>query len=137
MHRASGSRRPAMAETSIEVLHDVTLAAGVLLTDPIRRRAAATYLLQRGVDATCLPPHWLLGYAPPGWTRLVDKLRAQFPDQALIDAGIARVSSRGSLIDTFRDRVIFGIRQADGTLAGFIGRDLSGHPGVPKYLNTR
>src|SRR6185312_14534092 len=94
-----------------------------------------------GVNADHLPAGWPLGYAPPGWTRLVDTLRGQYSDQALLDAGLARVSSRGSLIDTFRDRVIFPVHHAHGDLhgqvAGFIGRDLSGHPGTPKYLNSR
>jgi DNA primase len=86
--------------------------------------------------AGCAALEWLLGYAPPGWTRLVDRLGRSFSDETLLDAGVARRSSRGTLIDTFRDRVIFGIRATDGTIAGFIGRDLSCDPGAPKYLNT-
>src|SRR5439155_16547557 len=91
---------------------------------------------QRGILGTHLSSGWLLGYAPPGWTRLVDKLRGRFPEDALLDAGVARRSSRATLIDTFRDRIIFGIRDSDGYLAGFIGRDLSGDLDAPKYLNT-
>ncbi|HZC51173.1 MAG TPA: toprim domain-containing protein [Mycobacterium sp.] len=125
-----------MSSADPEVLREVTRAAAAIFSDPIRRRAALSYLHQRGIDATTLPPEWLLGYVPPGWTRLVDKLRHRFPDQALLDAGVARLSSRGTLIDSFRNRVIFGIRDTDGAVAGFIGRDLSGHPGAPKYLNT-
>ncbi len=117
-------------------LAEVTTAAADILTAPPRRRAALTYLRQRGIDATVLPASWPLGYAPPGWTRLVDHLRPEFPDQVLLDAGLARRSSRGTLIDTFRDRVIFPLHDADGRVAGFLGRDLSGHPDAPKYLNT-
>jgi DNA primase len=123
--------------TDLKTLREVTLAAARIFIAPPRRRAAVTYLKQRGIDVSNLPSVWLFGYAPPGWTRLVDQLRSQFSVHALLDAGIARRSSRGTLIDTFRDRVIVGIRQADGKLAGFIGRDLSGDPNAPKYLNTR
>ncbi len=119
----------------VDVLYEVTQAAAELFTSPPRRSAAVSYLRQRGIDATHLTD-WPLGYAPPGWTRLVDQLRADFADQALLDAGLAKRSSRGSLIDSFRDRVIFSIHDADGRVAGFIGRDLSGHPDTPKYLNT-
>ena len=122
--------------TDIAVLRAVTAAAADVFTAPPRRQAAYAYLRQRGIDATGIDPEWVLGYAPSGWTRLVDELRGQFDDQALIDAGVARRSSRGSLIDTFRDRVIFGIHSTDGTIAGFLGRDLSGSPTAPKYLNT-
>lgn len=122
--------------TEIDTLRDVTDEAARIFTEQARRRAADTYLQQRGIDGTHLTGSWLLGYAPPGWTRLVDTLRGRFPEQALIDAGVARRSSRGTLIDTFRNRIIFGIRDPDGHLAGFIGRDLSGDLAAPKYLNT-
>jgi DNA primase len=122
--------------TDVGVLGEVTNAAAQIFFDELRRRAAISYLGQRGIEASALPTGWLLGYAPPGWTRLLDKLCGSFAEQALLDAGVARVSSRGTLIDTFRDRVIFGIRAVDGTIGGFIGRDLSGHPSAPKYLNT-
>jgi DNA primase len=125
--------------TAVDVhrLQEITAAAAEILTEAPRRRAAVTYLRQRGIDAAALTPEWVLGYAPPGWTRMVDQLVRHFPEQALLDAGIAQRSSRGNLIDTFRDRVTFGIRDRDGTISGFIGRDLSGNPDAPKYLNTR
>jgi DNA primase len=115
----------------------VTAAAAEIFVEAPRRAPAISYLHQRGIDTRGLSSDWVLGYAPPGWTRLVDRLRGRFPDQVLLDAGLARRCSRGTLIDTFRHRVIFGIRQADGTIAGFIGRDLSNNPDAPKYLNTR
>lgn len=122
--------------TDIETLHAVTNETATIFADKVRRSSANSYLRQRSIIGTHLADSWMLGYAPPGWTRLVDTLSNQFPEQALIDAGVARRSSHGTLIDTFRDRVIFGIRASDGQLAGFIGRDLSGGLNVPKYLNT-
>jgi DNA primase len=127
--------RPLPSESDTAVLYDVTKAAAELFTSSPRRAAAVSYLQQRGIDATRLAD-WRLGYAPPGWTRLVDKLASEYTDQVLLDAGLARPSSRGNLIDTFRDRVIFPLHDHDGRVAGFIGRDLSGHPDTPKYLNT-
>jgi DNA primase len=122
--------------TDIDTLRAVTNEAARIFTERARHLAALSYLRQRGILGTNLSSSWVLGYAPPGWTRLVDKLQGRFPEDALIDAGVARRSSRGTLIDTFRDRVIFGIGDSDGGLAGFIGRDLSGRLGAPKYLNT-
>jgi DNA primase len=123
--------------TDLRALTEVTAAAAVLLTAVPRRRAAVTYLRQRGVDAAALPAEWPLGYAPPGWTRLVDQLCGRFGDEVLLDAGLALRSSRGTLIDTFRDRVIVPMHDRKGRVAGFIGRDVSGNPDTPKYLNTR
>src|SRR3954471_18458212 len=119
--------------TDIDTLRAVTDEAARLFTERVRHLAALSYLRQRGIFGTHLTSSWLLGYAPPGWTRVVDKLSSRYPDQALVDGGVARRSSRGTLIDTFRDRVIFGIRDLDGQVAGFIGRDLSGGPTAPKY----
>jgi DNA primase len=121
-----------------ETLLSVTAHAARVLTAPARRRAALTYLAQRGINGTALPPEWPLGYAPPGWTRLTDHLLAEgVPQQSLIHAGVARRSSHGNLIDVFRDRVIFPIHDQHGSAVGFIGRDLSGASTAPKYLNTR
>lgn len=123
--------------TDVDELRIVTAAAAEALTAPARRAAAITYLRQRGIDAGTLPESWPLGYAPPGWTRLVDTLAPRFSEQALLDAGVAQRSSRGTLIDTFRDRVIFPVRDHADQVAGFIGRDTSGDANAPKYLNTR
>jgi DNA primase len=125
------------ADDELHRLRDLTAAAAAVFTEPARRRAAVSYLRQRGIDASGLSPQWSLGYAPPGWTRLVDRLGPSFPAEALLAAGLARRCSRGTLIDTFRHRVMFGIRDVDGSIAGFIGRDLSGDPRAPKYLNTQ
>jgi DNA primase catalytic core len=123
--------------TDLRSLTEVTAAAAEILTAAPRRRAAVTYLRQRGIDAAALPAEWSLGYAPPGWTRVVDQLRGRFGDEVLLEAGLALRSSRGTLIDTFRDRVIFPMHDRKGRVAGFIGRDVSGNPDTPKYLNTR
>ena len=124
--------------SEVDTLRAVTAQACDLLTEPVRRRSANHYLLQRGIEAKALAEDWPLGYAPPGWTRLTDALRgAGFDDQVIQDAGLATRSSRGTLIDVFRDRVIFPIHDANSQVVGFSGRDLSGAPGAPKYLNTK
>ena len=78
-----------------------------------------------------------LGYAPAGWTNLTTHLRkAGATDEEIVGAGLGRVSSRGSVIDAFRDRAMIGVRDRDGDLVGFVGRDLSGDERAPKYINT-
>ena len=47
------------------------------------------------------------------------------------------MSSRGTLIDHFRDRVMVAIRDERGRIVGFIGRARPGaDPRTPKYLNS-
>lgn len=120
----------------IDTLRAATAQAARVLTAPARRAAALTYLRQRGINADALPGAWPLGYAPPGWTRLTDELLARgFNEQVLLDAGLARRSSRESLIDVFRDRVIFPIHDHTGQLAGF-GSSAATCPAHPPPPNT-
>jgi DNA primase len=79
-----------------------------------------------------------IGYAPAGWTVLLSHLRAPGHYDVVAEAaGMARRSSRGTLIDHFRDRVMLPIRDEHGVIAGFIGRVYpDATPAVPKYLNS-
>jgi DNA primase catalytic core len=81
------------------------------------------------------------GYAPAGWTSLVNHLRGHHvTDDEMLGAGVAIRASTGRLIDRFRDRVTFPITNTQGNVIGFVGRR---HPKIPhddgqgpKYLNT-
>ena len=99
---------------------------------------ALAYLHSRGVPpALANRPPWTVGYAPAGWTELRTVLHAAgFADRELLAAGLATTSRTGGIIDAFRDRVVFPVRNRAGHVVGFTGRDLSGHPDTPKYRNT-
>jgi DNA primase len=95
------------------------------------------YLRKRGLTAEAIG-EWRIGYAPSGWTTLLTYLRGRgHHDSEIQAAGLARPSSRRTLIDHFRDRVMLPVHDERGNLAGFIGRGRPGsRPDVPKYLNT-
>ncbi|MEV6922946.1 toprim domain-containing protein [Dactylosporangium sp. NPDC051485] len=99
---------------------------------------ALAYLRSRGIiPASAADPPWTIGYAPHGWTVLRDHLRRKgFTDDELLKAGLITTARNGNRIDVFRDRVMFPIRNADGDVVAFTGRDLSGRAGTPKYRNT-
>ncbi|GLI00921.1 DNA primase [Phytohabitans aurantiacus] len=105
-----------------------------LLSEP----RALAYLRSRGiVAAVAHTPPWTLGYAPRGWTHLHDHLReAGYTDEELLAAGLVTPTGNGNLIDVFRNRVTFPIRNPDGHIVAFTGRDLSGRANTPKYRNT-
>ena len=98
---------------------------------------APGYLHSRQVSDAAAA-EWGIGYAPGGWTALTDHLRELgHGNQVIQDAGLARPSSRGTLIDHFRDRLMFPVHAGDGTVAGFLGRARPGAgPEVPKYINS-
>jgi DNA primase len=103
----------------------------------LARSWVPAYLAERGIG-NATSRHWHIGYAPGGWTALTDHLRALgHDDDAIQAAGLARISSRGTLIDHFRDRVMLPVHDERGNIAGFLGRARPGAaPEVPKYLNS-
>ena len=94
------------------------------------------YLRKRGITAAAMG-EWHIGYAPRGWTALTSYLRGRgHHDDAIQAAGLARVSSRGTLIDHFRDRVMLPVHDERGN-PGRVHRPRPPRagPAVPKYLN--
>lgn len=77
-----------------------------------------------------------LGWAPGGWSRLLDHLhREGFDPEAVCEAGVARPRQQGDgYYDTLRERVTIPIRDERGRVIAFGGRLLAGEG--PKYLNT-
>ena len=115
----------------------VLLDAERFYRDHLDRSWVPGYLAARGFGQTTMR-QWRIGYAPAGWTVLTSHLRGLGHDDAVIEAsGLARRSSRGTLIDHFRDRAMLAIRNEHGIVAGFIGRaHPDAAPAVPKYLNS-
>jgi len=104
--------------------------------DTAARRAAAAVLRQRGVTPDQVASYQI-GYAPPGWTALVNHLRTRgYTDTELLEAGVAMSTSRGSVVDRFRDRIMFPVHDPAGQVIAFIGRALEPGGDTPKYLNS-
>ncbi len=140
VHRA---RLRDILETAIAFYHQVLTATKL-------GAPALEYLQGRGfTDATIEAAQ--LGWAPDGWDtmsrRLVEK-RGIKPEE-LVEVGLAsqgRSAGRGvGVIDRFRGRVLFPIRDQNGAAVGLGGRilgkegqDAQGNPRDtgPKYLNS-
>ena len=77
-----------------------------------------------------------LGFAPDSWDALSKAMKEKgYTDYELLDADLVRRSSRGSLYDTFRNRLMFPVIDVRGNVIGFSGRILG--DGEPKYLNSK
>ncbi|WP_148046155.1 MobF family relaxase [Nocardioides marmoriginsengisoli] len=105
------------------------------------RSWAPDYLRERLSTDLSDEPRFAVGYAPPGPTSLIQHLTAigASPEE-LVEAGLARRTDRGRLVDAFRDRLVFPI-YSGLQLVGFIGRrnptKNDAEYAGPKYLNTR
>ena len=102
--------------------------------DPLRGSACRHYVKTRVLKADTVK-RFGLGYAPEGWSNLVDKARAKgFKEKVLESSGLVRRGERGSLYDFFRNRLVVPIRDVSGNVVAFGARDL-GEDG-PKYINS-
>ncbi|MEX0285276.1 MAG: DNA primase [Paracoccaceae bacterium] len=97
---------------------------------------ARAYLTRRGLSAETLE-RWEIGFAPDGWQVLWDHLRSKSVEEELIlAAGLAKPSQKGGKpYDTFRNRIMFPIRDARGRAMAFGGRAMDPNDGA-KYLNS-
>jgi DNA primase len=95
---------------------------------------AVDYLKRRGIDGSTAR-RFGIGYAPDGWSNVLDKF-GQSPDavERLLATGLIIAKDNGQHYDRFRDRIMFPIRDARGRTIGFGGRTLG--EGEPKYLNS-
>ncbi len=95
---------------------------------------AVDYLKKRRIDGATAQ-RFGIGYAPDGWSTLLDKFGTS--DEAidrLLAAGLVARKDNGRHYDRFRERLMFPIRDARGRTIGFGGRIMG--DGEPKYLNS-
>lgn len=126
---------------SPERMLEINALARAYFEDRFSDGWARDYFAERFGTDLAGDPEVAPGYAPAGWTNLVDHLRSHgITDQEMTATGVATVASTGRLIDRFRDRAILPITDQDGGVLGFVGRR---HPSLteedkagPKYLNT-
>jgi DNA primase len=126
-------------------LLDANSAAGAffekLLADAVIGKAGRTYLQERGFNDESLK-NFHIGLAADAWDGLLrSPLMKAYPPQVLAAAGLVKTrdseSSRGSgFYDTFRNRLMFPIRDENGRVIAFGGRVMPGSDDKAKYLNS-
>lgn len=126
--RANGSASVAAHAAAVDFYRAQLSTAGA--------RPAREFLAKRGFDRAAAERYGC-GFAPDGWDLLTKHLRQQgFTHQELVTAGLSRESCSGTLIDRFRRRLLWPIRDLAGDVIGFGARKLFDDDDGPKYLNT-
>jgi DNA primase len=126
---ARRARLRQVMDTTIAFYHAV-------LTGSKTGETALAYLKGRGFTDETISTYQL-GWAPAGWDVMARQLQAKrdIRGDELVEVGLASPSQRGrGVIDKFRARVIFPIRDQNGHPTGLGGRLLEGEG--PKYLNS-
>lgn len=93
---------------------------------------AKDYVQGRGITQEAAK-RFLIGYSPEGWQSLEEPFKDYNKNPHLVDLGLV-IEKDGRRYDRFRDRLLFGIRDARGRIVGFGGRSMDGSE--PKYLNS-
>ncbi|MFL0579465.1 DNA primase [Dietzia sp. 179-F 9C3 NHS] len=95
---------------------------------------ARRFLADRGFTADHAAL-WELGFNPGGG-RLHRTVTGEIDPEALAESGMTGRGRNGGWYDVFHDRLLWPLRDAQGRLVGYAGRDLDGTSRA-KYLNTR
>ena len=108
-----------------------------MLSDPERGAAGREYLKKRGIDADSVK-RFQIGLAPDAWDGLLKSpVGKKFTPQQLALAGLVKARERGDgHYDTFRNRLMFPIRDENGRVIAFGGRVMPGSQDPAKYLNS-
>ncbi len=96
------------------------------------------FLTGRGFDKAAAET-FAIGYAPDEWDALYKYMSGiGYKDDELNLAGLTKEGSRGGLIDRYRNRLVWPIKDISGDIVGFGARKLAGDDKDqgPKYLNT-
>jgi DNA primase len=117
-----------------ELIRKALQDAALFFANKLRAsKDASEYLKKRGVSAESVDL-FQLGYAPSGWSNLLTHLRkAGYRDEVIKDAGLA-VSGNKGYYDMFRERIMFPIRDMNGSVIAFGGRAMD--DSLPKYINS-
>ncbi len=136
VHESPLSRiAPQKTESILAVLEEAAEFFEKQLRVHSDREIPVNYLKNRGITGV-IAQKFRLGYAPQGWSSLLDLLGGS-PEktQILLDAGLLIQNDSGKVYDRFRHRIMFPIRNRKGQVIGFGARSI--HPeDQPKYLNS-
>ena len=96
--------------------------------------AARAYVASRSLNPATVES-FKLGFAPPGWSGLVDELRNNGVELSIaVKAGLLKARESGGFYDFYRNRLMIPTYATTGEVVAFGGRALD--DSEPKYLNT-
>jgi DNA primase len=100
-------------------------------------KIALEYLKKRGLTTNSIGK-WRLGFARDEWRNLHDFLEnKKLTRGKMLEAGlIKKVQSEEKYYDTFRNRIMFPIFDANSRVIAFSGRAMKEDEKTPKYLNS-
>jgi DNA primase len=118
------ARSTTSQRTRLLQAHQVAAAFYVEQLGSPEAAVARQFLAERGFDQAAARDYGV-GFSPAGWDTLTKHLQGKgFTREELIAAGLSGQSSKGSLIDKFRYRLMWPIHDIGGEVIGFGARKL-------------
>lgn len=136
------SWRPDPAAKKVSSQRDVVRGANQYAADFFRRSlrgkagdAARQYLAERGITEQSVE-QFGVGYAPNSWDALLRTLAGKgIGGEVASRCGLVKPRDAGGFYDTFRNRIMFPIRDVSGQVIGFGGRTMDPEEQA-KYINS-
>ena len=138
MPRFGGSKQKSSEKQALLEMQSAACAFfEKLLADPVRGQAAGAYLQSRGINDESIK-RFQIGLAIDAWDALLSgPVGRKYPPAQLALGGLVKARDNGSgFYDTFRNRLMFPIRDENGRVIAFGGRIMPGAPDPAKYLNS-
>ncbi|MEQ1848996.1 MAG: DNA primase [Candidatus Peribacteraceae bacterium] len=130
-------RGPTVSKDERDRLKECLVSASAFYMSSLAKNPkASAYLQSRGVKGD-LKALFQVGYAPDSFSETYDQLlKAGYSKSEIVAAGLGvnREIGDGKMYDRFRDRIMFPIRDSQGTIIGFGGRTLGDSDA--KYVNS-
>ena len=97
---------------------------------------AINYLKSRGFDDEDIKEN-MIGFAPDSWNFLSAFVKNKIEKLDILDelGLVKKKENSNNFFDFFRNRIIFPIKNRQGTIVGFAGRSIDNSN--PKYLNSK
>lgn len=120
-----------------EKLFEIMEEATKFFEDELNKnKGGLDYLKKRGLSENTIKK-WRLGWSKDDWRNLHDfLLQKGFSKEEMLAVGLVKKTDEGKYYDTFRNRVMFPIFDANSKVIAFSGRAMKESEKVPKYLNS-
>ncbi len=119
--------------TALEVLSQAAQWFIQNLKQHPQGKEAIAYLQQRGVSGT-IARDFMIGFAL-GYKTALQEAFSDVSEETWKEVGLV-VEREGQILDKFRSRIIFPIRDLRGQVVAFGGRIIQASEFAPKYLNS-
>ena len=129
------SDTPSITDEQRTRLATAMQVARIYFQNNLKDAAAQAYVQKRGLSKKDIF-NFQIGYAPDKWDGLTRHYSQVSVKEAAHEAGLLKERETNGSFDLFRGRLIFPIKNMNGDVVGFAGRQLEAQQGSPKYINT-